>query len=86
MRYEFLVIESEVTAAWLYTLYDLIDELNCTYETEVEDFYSKTYKIFKRVRSIIVFGSPTMIGFLRLRMSRYEQYIEKLNNSPVFMW
>lgn len=75
MILEYRVNEMHVQAAWLKTLYELIEELNCKCKTYVEESYSQTYKQFGRTRIIEVYGSDTMIGWLKLRMERYLHFI-----------
>lgn len=80
MILEYRVNEMHVQAAWLKTLYDLIEELNCKCKTYVEESYNQTYKHFARTRIIEVYGSDTMIGWLKLRMERYLHFIASKNS------
>jgi len=75
MILEYRVNEMHVQAAWLKTLYELIEELNCKCKTYVEESYNQTYKNFARTRIIEVYGSDTMIGWLKLRMERYLHFV-----------
>lgn len=75
MILEYKVNEMHVQAAWLKTLYELIEELNCKCKTYVEESYSQTYKHFSRMRIIEVYGSDTMLSWLKLRMERYLHFI-----------
>ena len=76
MILEFRVNEVHVQAAWLKTLYELIDELNCSCKTYIEESYNQTYKNFSRTRIIEIYGSSTMLGWLKLRMERYLHFID----------
>ena len=76
------VNESTVQAAWLQTLYELIDELNCKCKTYLEDNLSKSSKYLERTRIIEVYGSDTMVGWLKLRMERYLHFVDSYNNKP----
>ncbi len=75
MILEYKVNEMHVQAAWLKTLYELIDELNCKCKTYIEESYNCTYKHFSRMRIIEVYGSDTMLSWLKLRMERYLHFI-----------
>lgn len=80
MILEYRVDEMNVQAAWLKTLYDLIEELNCKCKTYVDESYNYTYHRFSRTRVIEVVGSATMLGWLKLRMERYLHFIS--SHSP----
>ena len=82
MILQFKVNESTVQAAWLQTLYELIDELNCKCKTYLEDNLSKSSKYLERTRIIEVYGSDTMISWLKLRMERYLHFVDSYNNKP----
>lgn len=75
MILEYKVNETHVQAAWLKTLYELIEELNCKCKTYVEESYNHTYKHFSRMRIIEVYGTDTMLSWLKLRMERYLHFI-----------
>lgn len=82
MILEYRVNESDVQAAWLKTLYDLIEELNCRCKTYIEESYSKTFKHLIRTRVIEVYGSITMLDWFKIRMERYLHFIESYNQKP----
>jgi hypothetical protein len=82
MILEFKVDENVVEAAWLQTLYDLIEELNCRCSTYLEETYNKSYKTFIRTRVIEIYGSATMVSWLKLRMDRYDHFVDSFNNKP----
>lgn len=82
MILEFKVDENVVQAAWLKTLYDLIEELNCRCSTYLEETYNKTYKNFVRTRIVEVYGSATMVSWLQLRMERYNHLVHSYNDVP----
>lgn len=82
MILEFKVNENVVEAAWLQTLYELVDELNCRCNTYVEETYNKSYKHFVRMRVVEVYGSNTMISWLKLRMERYNHFVDSYNAKP----
>jgi len=82
MILEFKVDENVVEAAWLKTLYDLVEELNCRCNTYVEETYNKSYKNFVRTRVVEVFGSNTMVSWLKLRMERYNHFVDSFNSKP----
>lgn len=75
MILEYKVNETHVQAAWLKTLYDLVEELNCKCKTYIDESYNHTYKHFSRMRIIEVYGSDTMLSWLKLRMERYLHFI-----------
>jgi len=79
MILEYRVNEMFVQAAWLKTLYDLIEELNCKCKTYVDESYNHTYRHFSRTRVIEIYGSETMVGWLKLRMERYLHFISSFN-------
>ncbi len=82
MILEYKVNEIHVEPAWLKTLYDLIEELNCKCKTYIDETYNRTYKQFSRTRIIEVYGSDTMLSWLKLRMERYNHFIDALNERP----
>lgn len=82
MILQFRVDESTVQAAWLKTLYDLIEELNCRCNTYLDEKFNKAYKSLERTRIIEVYGSDTMVGWLKLRMERYLHCVNCYNNKP----
>lgn len=75
MILEYKVNEMHVQAAWLKTLYELVEELNCKCKTYIDESYNHTYKHFSRMRIIEVSGSDTMLSWLKLRMERYLHFI-----------
>ena len=79
MIIEFRVDENTTEAAWLSTLYDLVEELNCKCNTYLEESHNKSFKNFARTRVIEIYGSDTMIGWLKLRMERYTHFINSRN-------
>lgn len=81
MILEYRVNEMHVQAAWLKTLYELIEELNCNCKTYIEESYNQTYKHFSRMRIIEVTGSGTMLSWLKLRMERYLHFIASHENA-----
>ena len=81
MILEYRVNEMHVQAAWLKTLYELIEELNCSCKTYIEESYNQTYKHFSRMRIIEVSGSGTMLSWLKLRMERYLHFIASHENT-----
>ena len=82
MILEFKVDENVVEAAWLKTLYDLIEELNCKCNTYLDETYNKTYKSFVRTRIVEVYGSATMVSWLKLRMERYSHMVHSYSDVP----
>ena len=84
MILEYSVNEALVQPAWLKTLYDLIEELNCKCQTYIDESYNRTHKQFSRTRTIEVYGSETMLSWLKLRMERYNHFIDSLNSQDVF--
>lgn len=82
MILEYKVNELNVQAAWLKTLYDLVDELNCKCQTYIDEIYNRSNRNFDRTRTIEVFGSDTMLSWLKLRMERYSHFISNLNEKP----
>ncbi len=82
MILQFKVNEKSVQAAWLKTLYELIEELNCRCNTYLEENYNRSYRHFMRTRVIEVYGSNTMVSWLKLRMERYGHLIKSYNCKP----
>ena len=82
MILQFKVNEGIVEAAWLKTLYDLVDELNCKSQTFVEETYNRSFKNFMRTRIIEIYGSNTMLSWLKLRMERYDHFVNSYNKKP----
>lgn len=79
MIIEFRIDENSTEAAWLSTLYDLVEELNCKCSTYLEETHNRSFKNYVRTRIIEVYGSDTMIGWLKLRMERYNHFINEHN-------
>lgn len=82
MILQFKVDECSVEAAWLKTLYDLVEEVNCNCRTFVEETYNRSYKNFVRTRIIEIYGSNTMVSWLKLRMERYDHFVNSYNKKP----
>ena len=82
MILEYKVNEINVQPAWLKTLYDLIEELNCKCKTYIDETYNRSAKNFSRTRTIEVYGSDTMLAWLKLRMERYSHYIDFYYQRP----
>ena len=82
MILEYKVNEISVQAAWLKTLYDLIEELNCKCQTYIDESYNRSNKNFDRMRTIKIYGSDTMLSWLKLRMERYSHFIFNFNEQP----
>ena len=80
MILKFQIDESTVQAAWLKTLYDLIEELNCKCNTYLEESKVSPYKKFSRKRIVEIYGSNTMVSWLKLRMERYSHFINEFND------
>lgn len=81
MILEYRVNEMNVQAAWLKTLYELVEELNCKCKTYVEESYNQSCKHFARTRIIEVIGSEVMLGWLKLRMERYLHFISSFDDA-----
>ena len=84
MILEFKVDELSVQGAWLRTLYDLIDELNCKCQTFMEEKYNTTRNCFAPVRVVKIVGSNSMLSWLKLRMERYNHFVDSLNAQEIF--
>ena len=82
MILEYKVNEMSVQAAWLKTLYEMIEELNCKCNTYIDESYNRSMSNFSRTRIIEVYGSDTMLSWLKLRMERYLHFISSLDNKP----
>jgi len=82
MLLRFQIEECKVQAAWLKTLYDMIEELNCKCNTYLEETKYSPYKNFSRTRVVEVYGSETMINWLKLRMETYIHFVNSLNSKP----
>ena len=79
MQVEFRIDERLAEPAYLKTLYDLIEELNCTSNTYLEETYQKERRKYGKTRVVEVYGSSTMVSWLILRMKRYTHVIGKFN-------
>lgn len=84
MILEYKVDELSVQGAWLKTLYDLIDELNCKCQTFMEEKYNTNRSCFAPVRVVKIFGSNTLLSWLKLRMERYNHLVDSYNSQEVF--
>lgn len=84
MILEFKVEELSVQGAWLKTLYEMIDELNCKCQTFMEEKYNPKRSAFSPIRVVQVFGSNSMLGWLKLRMERYNHFVDSLNSQDMF--
>ena len=84
MILEYKVDELSVQGAWLKTLYDLIEELNCKCQTFMEEKYNTNRNCFAPVRVVKIFGSNTLLNWLKLRMERYNHFVDSLNSQDVF--
>jgi len=82
MILEYKVNDSHVQAAWLKTLYDLVEELNCKCQTYIDESYNRRNKNFDRTRTIKIYGSDTMLSWFKLRMERYSHFIFNFNEQP----
>ena len=82
MILEYRVNEADVQAAWLKTLYDLIEELNCKCRTTIEETYNKTFKHLVRTRVIQIYGSSTILDWFKIRMERYLHFVDCYNQRP----
>ncbi len=82
MIIEFRVNENTVEAAWLKTLYDLVEELNCKCNTYLEETHNKSYRNYQRTRVVEIYGSETMVSWLKLRMQRYSHFIDRMTDQP----
>lgn len=82
MILQFKVDESTVQAAWLKSLYELIEELNCRCNTYLDEKFNNAYKNLERTRVIEVYGSETMVSWLKLRMERYLHFVDSYNSKP----
>lgn len=76
---EFRIDEANVQSAWLKTLYDLADELNCKCQTFFEEKYSAARKCFAQTRVVKIIGANAMLDWLKLRMERYDHFVNSLN-------
>jgi homospermidine synthase len=79
MIVEFRLDETRVQPAYLKTLYDLIEEVNCRCNTYLEETYKKDRRKYCKTRVVEVCGSPTMVSWLILRMQRYSHYVNNLD-------
>ena len=52
------------------------------FNTYLEETYNKSYKHFARTRIVQIYGSPTMVSWLQLRIERYNHFIDSFNNKP----
>jgi len=84
MILEYKVDELSVQSAWLKTLYDLIEELNCKCQTFMEEKYNTKRNCFAPIRVVKIFGSNSMLGWLKLRMERYNYIVDSFNSQDVF--
>ena len=84
MILEFKVDELSVQSAWLKTLYEMIEELNCKAQTFMEEKYNTNRNCFAPVRVVKIFGPNSMLSWLKLRMERYNHFVDSLNSQDVF--
>ena len=82
MYLEYKIDELNVENAWLTTLYDMIEELNCKCQTYIDETYNRSNKNFDRMRTIKIYGSDTMLSWFKLRMERYTHFIFNFNEQP----
>ena len=84
MYLEYRVDNDELQDAWLQTLLNMVDELSCKYQMFFEEGYSTKEKCFTQTRIIKVTGPDAVLGWLKLRMERYNHFISMLNNYAEF--
>ena len=84
MYLEYRIDNDELQDAWLQTLLGMIEELNCRYQMFFEEGYSSKKKCFTQTRIIKVTGPDAVLGWLKLRMERYNHFISMLNNYAEF--
>ena len=84
MILEYKVDELSVQGAWLKTLYDLIEELNCKCQTFMEEKYNTNRNCFAPVRVVKIFGSNTILNWLRFQMERYSHFVDSYNSQDIF--
>ena len=84
MILEFKVDELSVQSAWLKTLYDLVEELNCKCQTFMEEKYNTKRNCFAPIRVVKIVGSNSMLSWLKLRMERYDHFIDSFNSQDNF--
>ena len=80
MYLEYKIDELNVENAWLTTLYDMIEELNCKCQTLFQETYNTERRCFSQTRTIKIRGSEAMLSWLKLRMERYSHFIQSLNS------
>lgn len=86
MIIEFRLNEKKVKPAYLKTLYDLIEELNCKCATYLEENYYNDKHTNKRTRVVEVYGSATMVSWLILRMQRYDHMIDQFSGNKSILF
>lgn len=79
MIVEFRLEEKQVQPAYLKTLYDTIEELNCKCNTYLDEIYNKKKRKYNKTRVVEVYGSETMVSWLLLRMQRYMHHVDQLD-------
>ena len=84
MYLEYRVDNDELQDAWLQTVLNMVDELSCKYQMFFEEGYSTKKKCFTQTRIIKVTGPDAVLGWLKLRMERYNHFISILNNYAEF--
>lgn len=80
MIVEFRLEEQQVQPAYLKTLYDTIEELNCKCNTYLDEIYNKKQRNYSKTRVVEVYGSDTMVSWLLLRMQRYMHQVDQLDD------
>ena len=80
MFLEYKIDELNVENAWLTTLYELIEELNCKCQTFFTETYNSKHRCFSQIRTIKIRGSSSMLSWLKLRMERYSHFVNSLNS------
>ncbi len=84
MYLEYRIENDEVQEAWFQTLLNMIDELSLKYQMLFEEGYSTKKKCFTQTRIIKVTGPDAVLGWLKLRMERYNHFVAMLNNYAEF--
>ena len=77
MIVQFKLDECSVKPAYLKTLYDTIEELNCRCNTYLEEIYNADKRKYSKTRVVEIYGWDTMVSWLILRMQRYNHLVKK---------
>ena len=83
MIVEFRLGNDDSNQAFLKTIYDAVEELNCKCTTYLEERYNKKKHKYEKLKVVKVYGSDTMVGYLQFRIERYHHFVKKLSGDTL---